>query len=113
MMPQSLDERVQTTAGFRFALQAIITKADTIPDRDLASSIAQMKKDVAEAAPTHLDPIVARQKSTFISASMPFGILSCELVSGGMHYPRSRVLQKLKTALLTVYYVRLEGVLIH
>ena len=58
MMLQSLDERVQASAGLKFTLQAIITKADTIPDRKLASSIAQMRQDIAEAAPTCLDPIV-------------------------------------------------------
>ena len=58
MMLQSLDERVQASAGLKFTLQAIITKADTISDRKLASSIVQMRKDIAEAAPTCLDPIV-------------------------------------------------------
>jgi len=58
MMLQSLDERVQASAGLKFTLQAIITKADTIPDQKLTSSIAQMMKDIAEAAPTCLNPIV-------------------------------------------------------
>jgi len=58
MMLQSLDERVQASAGLKFTLQAIITKADTIPDRKLTSSIAQMREDIAEAAPTCLDPII-------------------------------------------------------
>ena len=58
MMLQSLDERVQASAGLKFTLQAIITKSDTIPDRKLASSITQMKKDIAEVAPTCLDPII-------------------------------------------------------
>jgi GTP-binding protein len=58
MMLQSLDERVQASAGLKFTLQAIITKADTIPDRKLATSIAQMREDIAEAAPTCLDPII-------------------------------------------------------
>ena len=58
MMLQSLDERVQASAGLKFTLQAVITKVDTIPDRKLATSIARMKKEIAEAAPTCLDPIV-------------------------------------------------------
>jgi len=58
MMLQSLDERVQASAGLKFTLQAVITKVDTISDRKLASSIAQMRKDITEAAPTCLDPIV-------------------------------------------------------
>ena len=58
MMLQSLDERVQASAGLKFTLQAIITKADTIPDRKLATSIAQMREDIAEAAPTCLSPII-------------------------------------------------------
>ena len=58
MMLRSLDERVQASAGLKFTLQAVITKADTIPCQKLASSIAQMKNDIAEAAPTCLDPII-------------------------------------------------------
>jgi GTP-binding protein len=58
MMLQSLGERVRASAGLKFTLQAIITKADTIPDRKLASSIARMRGDIAEAAPTCLDPII-------------------------------------------------------
>lgn len=58
MMLQSLDERIQASAGLKFTLHAIITKADTIPDGKLASSIAQIREDVAEAAPTCLDTIV-------------------------------------------------------
>ena len=58
MMLQSLDERVQASAGLKFTVQAIITKADTIPDGKLASSIMQIRKDIAEASPTCLDPIV-------------------------------------------------------
>lgn len=58
MMLQSLDERVQASAGLKFTLQAVITKVDTIPDWKLASSVAQMKKEIAEAAPTCLDPII-------------------------------------------------------
>ena len=58
MMLQSLDERVQASAGLKFTLQAIITKTDRIPDGKLADSIRQMKKDIAEAAPTCLDPII-------------------------------------------------------
>jgi GTP-binding protein len=58
MMLRSLDERVQTSAGLKFTLQAIITKADMIPESKFASSIAQMRKEIAEAAPTCLDPII-------------------------------------------------------
>ena len=57
-MLQSLDERVQASVGLKFTLQAVITKADTIPDQKLTSSIAQMRKDISEAAPTCLDPII-------------------------------------------------------
>lgn len=67
MMLQSLDESVQASAGLKFTLQAIITKADTIPSRSFASVIAQMKKDIAEAAPTCLDPIITSTlKSPYI-----------------------------------------------
>jgi len=67
MMLQSLDERVQASAGLKFTLQAIITKSDTIPGRSFASFIAQMRKDIAEAAPTCLDPIItSTAKSPYI-----------------------------------------------
>ena len=58
MMLRSLDERVQASAGLEFTLQAVITKADILPDHKLASSITKMRKDIAEAAPTCLDPII-------------------------------------------------------
>jgi len=56
MMLLSLDKRVQASTGLKFALQAI--KADIILDRKLTSSITQMKKDIEQAAPTCLDPII-------------------------------------------------------
>jgi len=71
MMLQSLDERVQASAGLKFTIQAVITKVDTISDRKLTSSIAQMRKDITEASPTCLDPIVtstARYPYTGINA---------------------------------------------
>lgn len=58
MILHSLDERVQASAGLQFTLQAVITKTDTVPDNKFSSSIAQMRKDIAEAAPTCLDPII-------------------------------------------------------
>ena len=58
MMLRSLDEQVQTSAGLKFTIQAIITKADTIPRNTFASSISQMRKEIAEAAPTCLEPII-------------------------------------------------------
>ena len=58
MMLQSLDERVQASAGLKFTLQAVITKVDIIPDRELANSITQMREEIAEVAPTCLDPII-------------------------------------------------------
>lgn len=58
MMLHSLDERVQATAGLKFILQAVITKADMIPENKFASSIAQMREAIAGAAPTCLDPII-------------------------------------------------------
>ena len=58
MMLQSLDERVQASAGLKFTLQAVITKVDTILDRELTNSIARMRGEIAEAAPTCLEPII-------------------------------------------------------
>ena len=58
MMLRSLDERVQASAGLKFTLQAVITKVDTILDRKFSNSIPQMRKDIIEAAPTCLEPIL-------------------------------------------------------
>lgn len=58
MMLHSLDERVQASAGLKFTLQAVITKVDMISGGKFASSTTQMKKDIAGAAPTCLDPII-------------------------------------------------------
>ncbi|KAF9644521.1 P-loop containing nucleoside triphosphate hydrolase protein [Thelephora ganbajun] len=58
IMIQSLDERVQASTGLKFTLQAIITKAGMIPEWRLASSITQVRKDIAGTTPTCLDPII-------------------------------------------------------
>lgn len=41
-----------------WTLQAIITKADTIPSDDVAEAIKKLRKDIFEAAPLCLPPII-------------------------------------------------------
>lgn len=52
-----------------FTLQSVITKADCIPTDKIASVITKMRKDIWEAAPMCLPPIV-----TSAEMSPPFGI---------------------------------------
>ncbi|KAH7910288.1 P-loop containing nucleoside triphosphate hydrolase protein [Hygrophoropsis aurantiaca] len=57
-MLSSLDAQVQSFAGTRFTLQAIVTKADTLR-RDGREQIERIHKDIFAAAPTCLPPIIA------------------------------------------------------
>ncbi|KAF9554950.1 P-loop containing nucleoside triphosphate hydrolase protein [Agrocybe pediades] len=69
-MVAHLSDALVTEQGTQpFTLQAIITKADTVPIANLEQVIAGMKKDIWEAAPLCLPPIVT-------SAEMrpPFGV---------------------------------------
>ena len=52
-----------------FTLQAVITKADTVPVTELQDALAKIKEDIWKAAPLCLPPLVT-------SAAMvpPFGI---------------------------------------
>ncbi|KAG6906923.1 hypothetical protein DXG01_011349 [Tephrocybe rancida] len=52
-----------------FTLQAVITKVDTIPPDRIPETIARIRKDIWEAAPLCLPPIV-----TSASMSPPYGI---------------------------------------
>ncbi|KAG5723638.1 putative GTP-binding protein engB [Termitomyces sp. T112] len=52
-----------------FTLQAVITKADCIPGDKVSETIAQLRKDIWEAAPLCLPPIV-----TSATMSPPFGL---------------------------------------
>ncbi|KAF9525111.1 P-loop containing nucleoside triphosphate hydrolase protein [Crepidotus variabilis] len=53
----------------RFTLQAVVTKADTVPVAELQSAIAKIKEDIWKAAPLCLAPIV-----TSAGMAPPFGI---------------------------------------
>jgi len=69
-MVAHLSQSLVTEQGTQpFTLQAIITKADTIPIANLEEVIGKIKKDIWEAAPLCLPPIVT-------SAEMrpPFGV---------------------------------------
>ena len=58
MMLSSLDEQCQASGGLRGTLQAIITKADSLHMGELAKAVKRIQKDVFEAAPTCLPPII-------------------------------------------------------
>ena len=69
-MLSMLSESLVTTRGVQpFTLQAIITKADTVPVDQLESVIVKMRKDIWAAAPLCLPPIV-----TSTELSPPFGV---------------------------------------
>ncbi|KAJ7609016.1 P-loop containing nucleoside triphosphate hydrolase protein [Roridomyces roridus] len=54
-----LSETLMTEDGVQpFTLQAVITKADCIPDKSLGQVIPQIRKQIWEAAPLCLPPIV-------------------------------------------------------
>lgn len=57
-MLASLDEQCQSSAGIKFTLQAVITKADLLVTRETLSSVEKMQKDIFEAAPTCLPAIL-------------------------------------------------------
>ncbi|RPD64497.1 P-loop containing nucleoside triphosphate hydrolase protein [Lentinus tigrinus ALCF2SS1-7] len=58
MMLQSLDEQCQSSGGLTWTLQAIITKSDALRPGELAKAVKGIQKDIFEAAPTCLPPIL-------------------------------------------------------
>jgi GTP-binding protein len=56
-------------ASPHFTLQAVITKADAVPPEEIMKSIEGIRKQVREAAPLCLPPIVTSTKM-----SPPYGI---------------------------------------
>ncbi|KAI0326993.1 P-loop containing nucleoside triphosphate hydrolase protein [Cubamyces sp. BRFM 1775] len=58
MMLSSLDEQCQASAGLKFTVQGIITKVDTLRDNEISKAIKSIQKDIFEAAPTCLPPII-------------------------------------------------------
>ncbi|CCM02610.1 uncharacterized protein FIBRA_04713 [Fibroporia radiculosa] len=58
-MLQSLDEQCQSSAGTKFTLQAVITKADSLlQSRNAGNTVQDLQKAIFEAAPTCLPAIV-------------------------------------------------------
>jgi GTP-binding protein len=57
-MLQSLNAQCLASAGSRFTLQAIITKADAISSEEVSEVIPKMRKQIFEAAPVCLPPII-------------------------------------------------------
>lgn len=69
-MLSHLSELLLTERGTQpFTLQSIITKADAVPTAGLQDVLTQMKKDIWEATPLCLPPIV-----TSAEMSPPFGL---------------------------------------
>ncbi|PPQ85284.1 hypothetical protein CVT25_010057 [Psilocybe cyanescens] len=65
-----LSDSLMTDRGTQpFTLQSIITKADTVPVAKLQTVLSAMKKDIWDAAPLCLSPIV-----TSAEMSPPFGV---------------------------------------
>ena len=58
IMLQSLDAHCQSSGGLRWTLQAIITKLDTLRANELVKAIKRIHRDIYEAAPTCLPPII-------------------------------------------------------
>ncbi|KAH9935997.1 P-loop containing nucleoside triphosphate hydrolase protein [Epithele typhae] len=58
MMLQSLDEQCQASSGLKWTLQAIITKTDTVPVKQLVGVVKTMYADIFKAAPTCLYPLL-------------------------------------------------------
>lgn len=67
-MLQHLDEKCQGSES-NLTLQAVITKADTVPSKDLSSRISKMRQQINEASMNCLPPII-----TSSNTSPPFGI---------------------------------------
>lgn len=57
-MLESLHAKCLASAGTRFTLQSIITKADAVPPSQVATIIPEMRKQIFKAAPTCLPPII-------------------------------------------------------
>jgi GTP-binding protein len=57
-MLHTLNEQCQAFSGTRFTLQAVITKADTVPVDQVATMIPKMRQQIFEAAPFCLPPII-------------------------------------------------------
>lgn len=82
VMLRSLNDRCLASAGSRFTLQAVITKADTIPIEQVDKIIPMMRKQIFEAAPTCLPPVISsvRMKPQFGIEEMRKSIVeACEL----------------------------------
>jgi GTP-binding protein len=57
-MLRSLNKQCQAISDAQFTLQAVITKADTIPPGQVATAIPKMRKKIFEIAPFCLPPII-------------------------------------------------------
>jgi GTP-binding protein len=58
VMLESLNVRIQATAGTRFSLQAIITKVDALPLTDVKPTLSKLRQEIWKAAPLCLPAIV-------------------------------------------------------
>lgn len=58
LMLSDLSERCMSSGGTRWTLQAVITKIDELPLSEVKSTLHDMQKDIFEAAPACLPPVV-------------------------------------------------------
>ena len=65
-MLQHLEHKCQTT---HLTVQAVVTKADTVPSKELPGRISEMRLQINEASMNCLPPII-----TSSNTSPPFGI---------------------------------------
>jgi GTP-binding protein len=65
-----LSDLLITSRGTQpWTIQSVITKADTIPSNEMRTAIANIRKQIQEAAPMCLPPII-----TSTEMNPPFGI---------------------------------------
>ncbi|KAG2011292.1 hypothetical protein CC2G_011433 [Coprinopsis cinerea AmutBmut pab1-1] len=69
-MLQHLSQKLISTDGTQpWTLQSVITKADLVPTSQLSNTISRMRKEIFEASPLCLPPLI-----TSCEMNPPFGI---------------------------------------
>jgi GTP-binding protein len=58
VMLESLAEKITSHGGSRHTLQAVLTKADTLPLSEVRTALKRIRQDIFDAAPVCLPPIV-------------------------------------------------------
>lgn len=58
LMLSALSDRLREQSHSHISLQAILTKVDTLPKDKASASIASMRREIAELAPSCLSPLL-------------------------------------------------------